>query len=144
MAERHHSQEQLLVSSRTTQYQVLFLVMPQAPREIGTGRRIGGGGGWDRGSPPGAEMKMRYPDRWNPILKSESNERGRMRVEGVHEWKIRERRGRGDCGQEEQEDSRKGREGDGVERYTSACPCKVLRAVGAAAKNVSAQPSHAA
>lgn len=36
------------------------------------------------------------------------------------------------------------REGDGVERYTSACPCKVLRAVGAAAKNVSAQPSHAA
>lgn len=42
------------------------------------------------------------------------------------------------------EESRKGREGDGVERYTSACPCKVLRAVGAAAKNVSAQPSHAA
>lgn len=42
------------------------------------------------------------------------------------------------------EESRKGREGDGVERNTSACPCKVLRAVGAAAKNVSAQPSHAA
>ena len=31
-----------------------------------------------------------------------------------------------------------------VERYTSPCPCKVLRAVEAAAKNVSAQPSHAA
>lgn len=31
-----------------------------------------------------------------------------------------------------------------VERYTSPRPCKVLRAVGAAAKNVSAQPSHAA
>lgn len=39
---------------------------------------------------------------------------------------------------------RRGKERKGVERYTSPCPCKVLRAVEAAAKNVSAQPSRAA
>lgn len=57
------------------------------------------------------------------------------------------RRRRGDDGQEKQETEMRERgekERKGVERYTSPCPCKVLRAVEAAAKNVSAQPSHAA
>lgn len=41
MAEQHHSQGQPLVCSRTTQYQVLLLVLPQAPGEIGAGTGIG-------------------------------------------------------------------------------------------------------
>lgn len=76
---------------------------------------------------------------------SEIGEEGRLRVGDVHEMKNKEKGGTVKLwsGAAGSWNEGKGREGDGVERYTP-CPCKVLRAVEAAAKNVSAQPSHAA
>lgn len=72
--------------------------------------------------------------------------RGRSRVGDVHGMKNKKKKGQSDrgLGKQETETRGRGRAGDGIERYTSPCPCKVLRAVEAAAKNVSAQPSHAA
>lgn len=60
MAEQHRSQRQPLVLSRTIQYQVLLLVVPQVSRR--------GEGNWkerNSGSLSRVKMKMRYPDRWN-------------------------------------------------------------------------------
>lgn len=97
MAERHHSQEQLLVSSRTTQYQVLFLVMPQAPREIGTGRRIEEKG--IEAHPQ--ELRWKWDIQtdeiqcWNQRAIGRRRRRRRTYVEGAHGMKNKGRKATG-------------------------------------------------